>query len=185
MINTVLNNIFRFLILIFLQVFLINWLFDFSNYIRPYIYIIAIILLPFEIPLWLLLISSFLSGFFVGLLPTNDVSVAGIHSAACLVIAFARPYILKLLIKRDKTEYKKSPSIKYYGFLWFLRYIAIMIFIFNATLFSFETFKDNFDFFSLIIRIAGSFIVTVLLTIAVFMLSTDSKKKKESNYRNF
>ena len=47
-----------FILLVFLQVFILNNI-QFSGYINPYIYVLFILALPFETPKWLLLITAF------------------------------------------------------------------------------------------------------------------------------
>ena len=78
-----------FIVLLALQILILNNI-KLGGYINPYIYILFIMLLPFEIPGWLLLILGFLTGL------TMDAfaGTLGMHSTATLFIAFLRPFIL-------------------------------------------------------------------------------------------
>ena len=61
MINSILRFGLIFILLILLQVLLFNNI-QFSGYINPYVYILFILLLPVEIPAWILLLLSFAAG---------------------------------------------------------------------------------------------------------------------------
>ena len=58
----VLKNVLRFVFLIGIQVLVLNNVL-FMNYINPYIYILFILLLPFDTARWLLLVLSFALAF--------------------------------------------------------------------------------------------------------------------------
>jgi len=80
MINSILRFGLLFIILILLQVLLFNNI-QFSGYINPYVYLMFIILLPVEIPSWILLLLSFGTGLIVALrirfAPRFDTTLAG------------------------------------------------------------------------------------------------------------
>ncbi|MFZ4059415.1 MAG: rod shape-determining protein MreD, partial [Ferruginibacter sp.] len=76
--NVYFRNISRFFLLILLQVLVFNNM-HLNGYINPYVYVLFILLLPFETPQWLLLISAFLLGFGVDLFSDT----MGMHTAAC------------------------------------------------------------------------------------------------------
>ena len=58
MIVKILQQVFRFVFLVALQVIVLNHI-QWSGYVNPYIYILFILMLPVEIPNWLLLVLSF------------------------------------------------------------------------------------------------------------------------------
>jgi len=61
MINSVIRYTVIFILLVLLQILLFNNI-QFSGYVNPYVYIMFILLLPVEIPSWLLLILAFFTG---------------------------------------------------------------------------------------------------------------------------
>ncbi|RRN76776.1 rod shape-determining protein MreD, partial [Pseudoxanthomonas sp. SGD-10] len=61
-----LSNVLRFIILIFVQVFLLKNM-VFYNLNVPFLYILFILLLPFQTPNWLLFTLSFLLGLIIDL----------------------------------------------------------------------------------------------------------------------
>lgn len=80
----------RFFVLIIFQVLIFNHI-NFMGYINPYIYILFIAFYPVQNSRPLFLLFSFLLGLGVDLFSDSG----GIHAAAALTIAYARPIALK------------------------------------------------------------------------------------------
>jgi rod shape-determining protein MreD len=85
-----LTNIFRFIILIALQILVFNNI-KLFGYLNPFPYVLFIILYPVNSNKSLLLLSSFLLGLTLDMFSDTG----GIHATACLILAFIRPYIFK------------------------------------------------------------------------------------------
>jgi rod shape-determining protein MreD len=163
--NDIPKNLIRFVILVFIQVAILNNI-QLNGVLNPYIYILFILLLPFEIPNWLLLLLSFFLGVSVDVF-TNTI---GIHASACVFMAYLRPYVLNYLSARDGYEVGTSPGIASYGFSWFLKYSLVLIFahhsfLFLIEVFSFSNFGDTFTrillstIFSLVLIITSQFLM--------------------------
>jgi rod shape-determining protein MreD len=159
MIRALIKNIFSFILLIFLQVFVFNKI-QFNGFINPYFYIIFIILMPFETPGWLLLFSSFFLGLFVDIFTQT----LGMHAAACTLMAFFRPAILKAFAPRDGYEPATLPRIHYYGFIWFLKYSIILVLVHHFILFYIEMFRFT-DFFYTLFRVVLSALFSSFLIV--------------------
>jgi rod shape-determining protein MreD len=159
MTSKVFINIIRFIILVALQVFILENI-NLRGYINPYLYVYFILLLPFETPGWLLLIASFLMGFSID----TFVGTMGIHTAASVLMAFARPLIIKAIPSRKEFEPGMKPSISDLGFLWFFTYSLLLVFIHHFALFYLEVFSFT-DFFNTLLRVLLSSIFTILLVI--------------------
>ena len=157
MIKVLPRNIFRFVLLVLMQVFIFNNI-QFSGYINPYIYVLFILLLPFETPGWLLLTLAFLLGFSIDILS----GTLGMHTAATVFMAFLRPFILQVFSPRDGYEAGTYPRGHYYGFNWFLKYAAILILAHHLVLFYMEIFRFS-DFFSTLLRVLLSSIFSLTL----------------------
>src|ERR1035437_3272356 len=127
MINSILRFGLIFILLILLQVLLFNNI-QFSGYVNPYVYIMFILLLPIEIPSWLLLLLSFTTGLIVDFFSGSP----GMHTSATVLAGFVRPYILRIVSPRDGYEPGSDPSMLIYGFRWFLSY-ALLVVIINHT----------------------------------------------------
>jgi rod shape-determining protein MreD len=133
-----------------------------NGYMIPYIYLLFILLLPFETPRWIQLIS----GFALGLAMDLFTGTAGIHTAATVLIAFARPYLLGLLAPRDGFEPETFPRIYYYGFTWFLKYTLLIVLLHHLVLFYLEVFQLK-DFFSTLLRV----ILSTILSTSTIVIS--------------
>jgi rod shape-determining protein MreD len=159
MINRILRFGLIFILLLLLQVLLFNNI-QFSRYVNPYVYLMFILLLPFEIPAWLLLIISFFTGLIIDLFSGTP----GMHTSATLLAGFVRPFVLRIISPRDGYESGADPSMFVYGFRWFLTYTAIIVFIHHTALFYLEVFRLT-DFFRTLARVLLSslFSVTFIL----------------------
>jgi len=152
-----LKNIGRFFFLVFFQVLILNNI-QLGGYINPYFYVYFILLLPFETPRWLLLISSFLLGLTIDLF----VNTPGVNAAACVLMAFARPFIIASISTGTEFQTGHSPSLRNQGVKWFGYYTVILVLIHHFGLFYLEIFRFS-EFFSTFFRILMSSIFTLLL----------------------
>ncbi len=136
MINSIIRYFLIFLFLVLIQILVLNNI-QFSGYVNPYVYIMFILLLPVEIPSWLLLLLSFALGLTIDLFSGSP----GMHSSATLLAGFVRPYVLRLIAPRDGYESGSEPSMQAYGFRWFLTYTVIIVLIHHTALFYLEVFR--------------------------------------------
>ena len=159
MINQVMRNTARFIFLLLFQVLILNNI-NIGGMINPYLYVMFILMLPFETPKGLLLISSFLMGLFVDMFSDT----AGLHAAACTLMAFCRPYILGMVSSRQEYEPGIQPIIRDLGFKWFFSYSLILVMIHHLLLFYLEVFGFG-EFFHTFLRAMLSIIFTMLLLV--------------------
>ncbi len=157
MIKLFTRNIIRFAVLVLLQILVLNNI-QISGHIVPYVYILFILLMPFETPNWLLLVTAFALGLSVDLFTQTP----GMHAAATVFMAFVRPYVLGLSAPRDGYEPGSFPRLYYYGFKWFLRYTVILVLVHHFVLFYIEVFRFS-DFFSTLLRVLISSLFSVIL----------------------
>jgi len=159
MINRILRYTLIFVLLFLLQLFLFNNI-QFSGYVNPYVYILFILLLPVDIPAWLLLFISFFTGLIIDLM----MGTPGMHTSATVLAGFARPYVLRLISPREGYETGSGPSMFVYGFKWFLLYTIFIVLIHHTFLFYIEVFRLS-DFFNTLLRVLLSslFSVTFIL----------------------
>jgi rod shape-determining protein MreD len=164
MINSILRFGLIFILLILLQVLLFNNI-QFSGYVNPYVYIMFILLLPVEIPSWLLLLLSFTTGLIIDFFSGSP----GMHSSATVLAGFVRPYILRIVSPKDGYEPGSDPSMVIYGFRWFLSYTLLVVLIHHTTLFYLEVFRFA-EFFRTMLRVLFStlFSVTFILLIEFY-----------------
>ncbi|MBC8173360.1 MAG: rod shape-determining protein MreD [Chitinophagales bacterium] len=171
------NWILRFVGLAFIiafQVLVLNNL-ELGMYIHPYVYPMFILLLPLNMPRWLLLPLAFLTGLIVDMFNNTP----GMHASASVVIAFLRPSILNLLTPPTGYEAVESPNIRYLGVTWYTIFVLIMIFIHHIVYFFVEmmSFK-NFGYTGLKIVLSG--IISALLILILTFLFTSRKERNRS-----
>lgn len=159
MINRILRLTVIFILLLLLQVLLFNNI-EFCGYVNPYVYIMFILLLPVEIPSWLLLVLSFATGLIIDFFTGTP----GMHCASTVLAGFVRPYVLRIISPRDGYEPGADPSMVNYGFRWFLIYASIIVLVHHLALFYLEVFRFA-DFFRTLIRVLLSslFSITFIL----------------------
>jgi rod shape-determining protein MreD len=164
MINSILRFGLFFVLLILLQVLLFNNI-QFSGYVNPYVYILFILLLPVDIPAWLLLILSF----FTGLIIDFFSGTPGMHTSACVLAGFTRPWVLRVVSPREGYDAGSVPSMAAYGFRWFLSYTLLIVLIHHTTLFYLEVFRLS-EFFRTMLRVLLSslFSITFILLIEFY-----------------
>jgi rod shape-determining protein MreD len=151
------RNIIRFLVLVLAQILVLNNI-QVSGYIVPYIYVLFILLLPFEIPGWMLLLTGFALGITVDLFTQTP----GMHASATVFMAFLRPWVLEMSAPRDGYEAGTFPRLYYMGFQWFLRYTVILVLAHHFMLFYIEVFRFS-EFFSTLLRVLLSSLFSVIL----------------------
>lgn len=164
MIAKILRQFLRFLFLIGLQVVLFNHI-QWSGYVNPYVYILFILLLPVEIPNWLLLIIALITGLTIDMFGSSG----GMHAAATVGMAFARPFILKLISPRDGYEAETRLSPQVMGIKWFITYLSIMVFIHHVLYFYIEVFRFNEFFITLFKALLNSAITIAIIIIGEYL----------------
>jgi rod shape-determining protein MreD len=155
------RNIFILIVVILFQILVMDNIM-LNGYMVPYVYLLFILLMPFETPWWLQITAGFLVGAGIDLFENT----AGMHTAASVLVAFIRPYMLDRLAPRDGYEPETFPRIHYYGFLWFLKYTVVIVFIHHFVLFYLEVFQFR-DFLSTLLRV----ILSSILSSSVIILS--------------
>ncbi len=164
-------NIIRFIGLLLIQVLVLKYLdSEFSSYIRLFIYPLAILLLPVRTPAWIYLPLAFLLGISIDLFYDSP----GVHASALVFMAFARPLILGFLEPRLGYGEEDVPTLNQMGFLWFIQYCAILLFIHILIYFSVEIFTPVY-FIKIILSTLVSFVLSMLL-IVVFNYIFNTKQ---------
>jgi rod shape-determining protein MreD len=172
MINLIPRYIGLFIFLLIVQVLVLNNI-QLSGYVNPYIYILFILVLPFETPAWLILIL----GFLLGLSVDAFAHTPGMHAAATTLMAFVRPGLLKVMAPRDGYENETTPSITHYGFAWFAKYVAILIAVHHIALFVIEAGRLEGILQTLTKAIISSLFTWVLLVMIHYFFRSSRRKR--------
>ncbi|TKB98725.1 rod shape-determining protein MreD [Pedobacter cryophilus] len=170
--NKFIINTLRFLILVFIQIFLLKNMVIYNLNV-PYLYILFILLLPFETPNWLLFFLAFLIGITVDVF--ND--TLGLHATACSILVLVRVLFISITVQKDNYDSDPEPSLSIMGFRWFFFYALILTLIHHFFLLNFEVFKFS-EIPSTLSRVLFSSIFTVILIFVSELLFYRKKQRK-------
>jgi len=167
----IIKNIIIFILLVLIQVILLSNISVSYLDISPHFYILFILLLPIDIPGWLLLISAFLLGFSVDVF----LDTIAIHTFATVFIAFLRPIVINILSPRNGYEYGIKPGIAYLGFAWFLKYTLIMVSIHHISYLIIDVFTFKYFYMSMLKISLSIALSTTLIIISQFLIFKNKK----------
>jgi len=170
-INEIIKNSIRFVILVLLQVLIVQNI-RLGSYIILFPYLLFILSLPFETPKLAVLALAFFTGLTIDIFYDS----AGLHAAACTLIGYLRYYVLKLLSPREGYDTGLKPTIDSMGSIWFVTYAGIIIFIHHLFFFYLEIFRFS-EFFTTLLRVFLSSIGTFVLVYIIQFLFNSSKTK--------
>ena len=169
-----LRNFLRFWLIIAVQVLLnkitLRWWSEPAGFpvFIPLLYPLFILLLPFETPVWMLLII----GMITGLTMDSLMNTGGMHAAACILIAYLRTNALEALLPRALDEYPgQGPSVKNLGWVPFLTYAGFLILIHHAVYFSIELWSLS-NVLLLLLKISASAVTSMLFVVGYLLLFT-------------
>ena len=162
---TVLQNIFRFVLLVLFQVLVLNNI-QFLGYINPYLYILFILTLPVQLPRWFLLILAFILGLTIDAF-SNTI---GMHAFATVFVAFFREGIIKLFTNIEEGN-NPTPSFHTFGVSAYIKYVVLMVIIHHTTLFILEAFSFS-NFWIMLTKIILSSLVSITLILGIQSIKT-------------
>ncbi|WP_299099253.1 rod shape-determining protein MreD [uncultured Winogradskyella sp.] len=167
--NSVLGiNAIRFIVLLLVQVVICNQI-NLFGYINPYIYIIFIFLFPIRDERLVLLLSSFILGMLVDLFSDSG----GVHAAAAVSLAYARPVLLKssfgMLYEHQSIKFSTTDI----GSL--ITYLTLGTLIHHLILFSLEIFNIS-NILLVLKKTLFSSIFTIILSVLIIILFSRNKK---------
>lgn len=143
------------------------------NLSTPYLYILFILLLPFETPNLLLFVLAFL----LGLTIDAFYDTPGLHTAACVLLAFVRILFISITVQKDGFDNEPEPTLSMMGFRWFFTYIVVLTLFHHFFLFNLEVFRFS-EIQYTITRVILSSIFTVFLMLVSGLLFYRSKERK-------
>ena len=160
------------LLVVVFQVFVLNQLdlpFGGQLVIAP----LFIMLLPFDVPSFLLL----LIGFVLGMILDMFMNTFGLTASALVFFSFLRPIIFNWFRPKEEYDITKTPSIREMGWFWFLSVYSLLSFSFFVWFFLVEIFRiSEID---LIIRNSlSSFIYSLAFAILFQYFYVGVKPKK-------
>ncbi|RZA01822.1 MAG: rod shape-determining protein MreD [Sphingobacteriaceae bacterium] len=170
--RTLIINLIRFVLLVFIQVFLLKNI-SLYNLSTPYLYILFILLLPFETPNLLL----FPLAFILGLTIDAFYNTPGLHAASCVLLALVRVIFISITVQKDGFDNEPEPTLSIMGFRWFFTYALVLTVLHHFFLFNLEVFSlDEIQY--TLGRVVFSSIFTVFLMLTTGLLFYRSKERK-------
>ncbi|RZL48082.1 MAG: rod shape-determining protein MreD [Pedobacter sp.] len=168
--KTIFINIFRWIVLLFVQIFLLRNL-NYYNLSTPFVYILFILVLPFRIPNLLL----FLLAFGTGLTIDAFYDTLGVHASACVALALVRISFISVSVNRDAFD-EPEPSLGNMGFKWFALYAFLCTLVHHLVVFLLEAFKFNEILYTL-----GRALLSLVFTLFIVLLVEFIFHNKKSN----
>jgi hypothetical protein len=165
--SDLLRNIIRFLMFIGLQVYVLDNIPPLHRFIIPVIYFLFILWLPFSVSrFWLLII-----GFITGLSLDYFTMTPGLHAAACVLIAYIRPFLVNLLLPKDTAEFNyREPSANAMGWVPYSVYVFVLTLLHHGYLVFLEwlQFGSFLDFIIKVIATTGISMLLIFTTEILF-----------------
>lgn len=159
-----------FILLVILQIWILNRI-HLLGFATPLLYVYFILKLPADMGRnSLLFIACFL-----GLVIDFFSYTLGFSMLACTVMGFSRHYVFNAFAPRDMAD-SFVPSVETFGSLLFLRYAATLVVVHHIVFFTAESFT-LFGLLSLILKITGSSVLTILLIWGTEQLKLEFLKK--------
>jgi len=164
--SELLKNSIRFVLFIFVQVFILFKIPPLHRFITPYLYYLYILWLPFNWSrAWLMTIA-----FLYGLCLDYFTLTPGLHAAAYVLIAYLRPFVINLLISQEGADKSyASPSITSMGWAPYFTYILVLTLFHHIYL----VFLEWMSFGTLLYflgKVAGTSAVSMLLILLTELL---------------
>ena len=158
----------RFIALLLVQVVVCNNI-NFLGYINPYIYIVFIFLFPIRDSRIVLLLVSFLLGMLVDMFSDSG----GVHAAAAVTLAYARPLLLKMsfgmLYEHQSVKFSNTDIDS------LITYVGLGTLLHHFILFSLEVFNIT-NILLILKKTLFSGIFTIILSILIIVLFSRNKK---------
>lgn len=164
--NDLVKNILRLILFLSVQVFVLNKIPFLHQFIVPYLYFLFILWLPFSISH----VGLLAVGFLTGLLLDYFTWTPGLHTAACLLIAYARPFVITLLIPKDNEEFNyREPSPRALGWAPYTVY-AFVLTLFHHTYLTLLQWLQFGTFLQFLIKVAATTAISMLLIFTTELL---------------
>jgi hypothetical protein len=147
----------------FIQIFVFNKIPPLHQFIVPYFYFVFILWLPFKMGRSALLLISFS----VGMVVDMFFKTPGLHAAACVLIAFVRPFLINLLLPKEATDWgNEEPSKKTMGPVPYATYLVILTLLHHFYLILLEWMQ-----FGSFLYFIGKLVATTLISLFLIMIA--------------
>jgi rod shape-determining protein MreD len=159
MISQVIWNVVRFFALVLIQALIINNV-EISRWVNPMLYMLFLMMLPLRLPRW----AELLLGFVTGLFMDSFTHTPGLHTSACVALAYARPTFIGWVAPREGAELVQQPDMRSMGFSRFLTYAGLAVAFHHIWFFGLEAMTMSNIWYTLL-KVLLSAITTFMLVV--------------------
>jgi len=161
-----LRNTVRLGLFILTQVYVLNKIPHLHQFIVPYIYYLFLLWLPFSVSRIGLLIIGFLTGLALDFFTMTP----GLHAAACVLLAYCRPFVINILTPRDPSEFNyREPSPRAMSWTPYLVYVFVLT-LFHHGYLTFLEWLSFGTFLEFLIKVIATTAISILLIITTELL---------------
>ncbi len=160
--GSLVKYIIRFIFFMLVQVFVLDRI-HLHQMVTPYLYFLFILWLPFKMQRTLLMLLAFAVGFTLDSFRHQP----GFHAAACVLIAYARPFLINMLIPQEgaETNYEEPSITSMGGLLPYAVYIGFFSLLHNAWLFLLEAWQFGNIWYFLVKTVLSTAVCLLLIII--------------------
>lgn len=153
------RNILRFVLLVLVQFYVLDKV-HLHKLVTPYLYFVFILWMPFQLSRSMQMLLAFALGYTLDSFRHHP----GFHSAACVLIAYVRPFLINILIPQEGAETNyEEPSVKSMGgVLPYFIYAGVLTLIHHTWLFLLEATQFG-DFWYFLLKTLLSTVISLVL----------------------
>ena len=160
------KNTIRLALFILVQVYVLDKIPHLHRFVVPYLYFLFLLWLPFTLPRMGLLAIGFLTGITLD----NFKMTPGLHTAACLLVVYIRPFLINVMMPKETTEINyHEPSPRAMGWGPYLIYGFILTLLHHTYLVMLEWLQFG-SFLHFLIKVGATTAISMLLIITVELL---------------
>ncbi len=148
----------RYILVMALQVLLFDQL-QLLGACHPYIYVLCLLMMPITLPHSIDMILGAIAGIIMDIFCNS----LGVHTAACILVMFIRPYLIGAIVS-DKDRLNEQINLHTIGMEALVKYIVIMVLIHHLTIFLLAAWSWHHIGFVVLETIVSS-TVTILIII--------------------
>ncbi len=170
--SVLVKNITRFILFILVQYFVLDQV-HLHRLVTPYVYFLFVIWMPFSTNRSIQMLIAFALGFTLDSFRHQP----GFHTAACVMIAYLRPFLVKLLIPQEGADSNyDEPSPKSFGgiFPYFI-FISILTIIHHGWLFLLEAWQFGNIWYFLVKTLLSTAVSLLMIIIAELLFVRKQK----------
>ncbi|NJO24711.1 MAG: rod shape-determining protein MreD [Bacteroidia bacterium] len=111
-----------------------------------------------------------IAGFITGITFDFYRNTPGLHAAACVLIAYARPFLISVLTPKDPSEFNyREPSLKAMGWAPYAVYVAVLSLLHNGYVLFLEWLEFG-SFWAFVLKVLATTGISLLLIFTTELL---------------